>query len=275
MKRRIWPDLVRIMLPFLLLAALAWGASMAGREDGRASRASSPLAIAEGLSPADLSDEMLGFAPPERFPAVVERDLFAGDRHAPPRRDRGGASSPRLGRPAPKAGDLVLVGVVEDRAGERRALIADRRRAGVTRVLARGDRVGGYEVVAVSPLEVTLRQAGREVRLRLGFRSDGGGGGGAGAGAAGGVGTGGGVASRFRLRPGMKVPPSRSDPRLLYQPVRRDATGRPTPAAHQRGLKRRVRQWQRKLEDYGVAGGAAGPAVRDGADGASDGDDGS
>ncbi|RMF17747.1 MAG: hypothetical protein D6757_00765, partial [Alphaproteobacteria bacterium] len=62
---------------------------------------------------------------------------------------------------------------------------------------------------------------------------------------------------------GMKVPRSRSDPRLVYQPVKRDAAGRPTPAAHQRNLRRRVRQWQRKLEDYGVIGTGKPPARAD------------
>ncbi|RMF66796.1 MAG: hypothetical protein D6740_12640 [Alphaproteobacteria bacterium] len=197
---------------------------------------------------------------PEIGSAVIEADPFAGDRKAPPRRTRTAAAGRQAaigtGTP-PAAGRLALVGLLTDPSGPI-AVLRDRT-SGETALLRKGESFHGLRLTKVEDLSVQLEGAGgKALTLTLSFR---------------------------KTQSSMTAPAPRTVPRAQLRPrrphpvtgtgqgartvspaatvgapaPRRGGFGRPKPARRFQARSRDVRTWQRKLEDYGIAGDSRRP----------------
>ncbi len=191
--------------------------------------------------------------------AVVEADPFAGDRKAPPRRSLTAANGRQAaigGRMPAAANRLALVGLLTDPSGP--IVVLRNETSGETALLRKGETFHGLKVTAVDGLSVRLEGTdGKAVMLTLSFRKA----------------DNTGPTPLPRTVPHTQPRARRPHPvtgggstRRTARPAttgaaapRRDGFGGPKPARRFRARKENVRTWQRKLEDYGIAGDSHRP----------------
>ena len=171
MRRRRWPAL----LPFLLLAGVtaALGLHLQDRLAAPSPTPAIPSAGADAVTPPPA--EAPTAAPPRNaleapqrhtFSAVVERNLFARDRRAPPRPTPDAAGPTRT----PAELEARLTGVVLG-GGAGRAILYDMKEETVAR-LEIGDRLRGWRLIAVDANSATFQAGSQSRTLSLEFVSN-------------------------------------------------------------------------------------------------------
>ncbi len=249
-RKRRWPDLLLPLAAPVLAAGLVSLLLVLSVPVEHATRARHALIPRPETGKIALPEHVL-----RAGRAVVEADPFAGDRKAPPRRSRTATTGRQAaigGRMPATASRLALVGLLTDSTGPI-AVLRDET-SGETALLRKGEAFHGLRLTAVNDLSVRLEgTTGKIVTLTLSFRKTGS------------TGTASMPRAVPRARPRSRRPhPVTGEARAARtaRPAsaagmtapRRDRFGGPKPARRFRARKEDVRTWQRKIEDYGVAG---------------------